>query len=590
MLATLRPSLRYVAVVSTLAALGALSGCGGGGGGGGGGDSGSGSSSGASSSGISGSSGSTSTSSSSGSSTSTSSSGSTSPAPTALLVAPASGKAYWNKGVATQFSLKDAAGNAVAGPYTCATDNTDNLTVATDCSTVTGKRIGQQTITVSGGGVSGKATVKVIPQAQPIGTGGGSSDNYYNLVVTPDGRVLAWGQNSFSILGQGQPYSVLKQLLLPTTVKDATGNVALTGIVAVSAGYQFALALTEDGEVYSWGDNYHNELGRTASGGEDHPGKVVGPDGVTPLQHVVAISAGDSNALALLDDGTAYSWGLYTGRSGSDPKAFAGPVAAVGGSGYLTGVVAVSAGWNWSAALLGDGRIVTWGFSMNNNSGWGSNLGQGAETGVGAAQPGYVISKATGRPVSDAVSISAGYGFGLALSSAGTANAWGDDGSGQTGQNTQNKHAYSAVPVLAPSGSGPIGGLVMVAAGGSQALALDSSGHVFSWGSNGDGQLGDGVDNPRGQESLLPATVVALGGINQLGGVAAVAAGYTHSMALASDGSLLIWGNGFNSNLGQGITSDTDSFIPLTVKNEAGTGPLNLGPMSYWPNLTQRAR
>jgi hypothetical protein len=49
-------------------------------------------------------------------------------------------------------------------------------------------------------------------------------------------------------------------------------------------------------------------------------------------------------------------------------------------------------------------------------------------------------------------------------------------------------------------------------------------------------------------------------------------------------------GDGLDSNLGQGITRNTDSFIPLTVKNEAGTGNLNLGPMNYWPNPTQRAR
>lgn len=550
-----RQSLRYVAAISTLAAIAALGGCGGGG-------------------------------SSSGSGPSTSSGG-TSPAPTVLLVSPATGKASWNNSVASQFSLKDSAGNVVAGPYTCASDNTDNLTVAADCSTITGKRIGQQTITVSGGGVSGKATVKVIPQPQPIGTMGAASNNYYNLVATPDGRVLAWGWNQFSVLGQGQPSSVLEQLSLPTAVKDTTGKAALTGIVAVSAGEQSALALTEDGEVYSWGANTNHQLGRTALNGDPLPGKVVGPDGVTPLQRVVAISVGDGNALALLDDGTAYSWGYYTGRSGSDPKAFAGPVTAVGGSGYLTGAVAVSAGWNWSAVLLGDGRIVTWGFSFDAT---GANFGQGAGISGSTAPPGYVVSNATGQPVNDAVSISAGYNFGLALSSAGTAYAWGVDDVGQTGQNTRYQRAYSAVQVKSVDGSGYLSNLAMVAAGGHHGLALGDQGTVYSWGVNYSGELGDGVDNPRGQESSLPAPVVALGGINRLGNVSAIAAGYWRSLALASDGSLLIWGKGFMSNLGQGITSNANSFIPLTVKNEAGTGPLNLGPMTYWPNLTQRAR
>lgn len=564
MLATPRPSLRFVAVISTLAALAGLGGCGGGGGGGG--------------------------SSSSGETSSSTNSGGASPAPTALLVAPATGKAFWNKSVASQFSLKDAAGNAVAGPYTCASDNTDNLTVAADCSTMTGKRLGQQMITVSSGGVSGKASVKVIPQPQPIGTHGPASSfggGDFNLVVTTDGRVLAWGANTGGVLGRGTADTSANNLSLPTAVKDTSGNGTLTGIVAVSAGKQSALALTEDGEVYSWGANTDHRLGRTALNGDPLPGKVVGPDGVTPLQRVVAISVGDSNALALLDDGTAYSWGYYTGRSGSDPKAFAGPVAAVGGSGYLTGAVAVSAGSGWSAVLLGDGRIVTWGYSFDAK---GANFGQGAGISGYTVPPGYVVSNATGQPVNDAVSISAGYNFGLALSSAGGAYAWGKDDVGQTGQNTRYRHAYSAVQVKSVDGSGYLSNLAMVAAGGYHGLALSDQGTVYSWGRNSSGELGDGVDNPRGQESSLPAPVVALGGINRLGNVSALAAGYSHSLVLASDGSLLIWGDGFSSNLGQGVASKADSFIPLPVKNEAGTGSLNLGPMSYWPNLTQRAR
>jgi alpha-tubulin suppressor-like RCC1 family protein len=578
MLATLRPSLRYVAVVSTLAALGALSGCGGGGGGGGGGDT----NTGASSSSGSGSS-SGSTSSSSGNTSSTSSSGSTSPAPTALLVAPASGKAYWNKSVATQFSLKDAAGNAVAGPYTCATDNTDNLTVTADCSTVTGKRIGQQTITVSGGGVSGKATVKVIPQAQPIGTHGPASSfggGDFNMVVTTDGRVLVWGGDSYGVLGQGAS----NDLPLPTPVKGEGGTGVLTGIVAVSAGVTSALALSEDGEVYSWGDDGWNRLGR--EGNSSYPGKVIGPDGKQPLQHVVAVSMGDANAVALTDDGTAYSWGTWVGDSQKESRSIALPVPAVGGTGYLTGVVAVSAGWSASMALLDDGRIVTWGWTSSSHDA----LGHGAAATTYNNAPDYVVSAATGQPVNDAVAISAGYGFGLALSSAGTAYAWGEDSGGQLGQGTQNKNLYSAVPVKSTTGTGVLDNLTMVAAGGDHALVLTNDGKVMSWGTNHGGQLGDGPDNPRWQQSSLPAPVVAVTGLNQLGNVAAIAVGYTHSMALTNDGTLLTWGHGFAHSLGQGTAGDADSYIPIAVKNEAGTGPLNLGPMSYWPNLTQRAR
>ena len=130
----------------------------------------------------------------------------------------------------------------------------------------------------------------------------------------------------------------------------------------------------------------------------------------------------------------------------------------------------------------------------------------------------------------------------------------------------------------------------MVAAGGNHALALDSAGQVYSWGYSQDGELGDGASHPRLNASALPAAVVGPTGLGQLNGVVALAAGYSHSMAFAGDGSLLIWGSGFRGDLGQGGIVQNNAYVPLTVLNEAGSASLSLGPMSYWPNLLQRAR
>jgi alpha-tubulin suppressor-like RCC1 family protein len=505
--------------------------------------------------------------------------------PTASLVTPVSGKTPWNLETAAQFSLKDGLGNPVAGTLSCVSDVPTTLVVAADCSSINGKRLGVQSITVTSGSVSAKTTVRVIPQPHPIASHGPASSfgGQFNMVTTTDGRVLAWGSNSGGVLGQGMTAAQLVSLALPTAVKDPTGQASLTGVVAVSIGAKTALALTEDGEVYSWGDNIQGVLGRTAPNGDPLPGKVVGPTGTGTLQHIVSVSIGDQNAVALADDGTVYSWGYYTGRSGADPKLAPGPVNAVSGGGALSDAVAVSAGWNWSAALLADGRIVTWGFSSN------QSLGR-----PGVAQPidapGYVIDLLTSQPLTTAVSLSAGYAFGMALNAAGQVYAWGDDQYGQIGQNTSLTDYLGAALVKAPGGAGLLSDITMVAAGGHHALALDSSGRVLSWGYSQDGQLGDGASHPRVNFSSLPDAVVSLAGTGQLADITAIAAGFSHSLALTNDGSLLIWGHGFRGNLGQGIATQPNSFVPLVVKNEAGTGDLSLGPITYWPNPKQRGR
>ncbi len=501
---------------------------------------------------------------------------------TATLIAPANGKTPWNLATAAQFSLKDGSGNVIGGALTCSSDTPTTLVVAADCSAITGKRLGNQSITIAGGGISAKASVKVIPQPQPLASHTG--DGFYNLVVTTEGRVLAWGSNASGVLGQGKLSSVLAESSLPIAVKDTTGLLELKGIVAVSAGNRTALALNEDGEVYSWGSG-NGELGRTVLNVDPLPGKVASPTGTSTLQHIVAISAGNDRTTVLADDGRVYSWGNYSGQTGPDPKKFPGIVSDVSGSGELGNAVAVSTGGSWSAALLADGRVVTWGFG--NSYGW---LGQG-DTGTGATHmPGYVIGLSSGLPISGVVSISAGYNFGMALSAAGQIYAWGNNDWGQIGQNFRGSGTQQtkAVLVKAVGGSGILSDVKMVAAGGSQALALDGSGKVYSWGYAQNGELGDGANHPRINDSPLPAAVVSTAGTGQLSGISAVAAGDAHSMALTTDGKLLIWGNGLHGNLGQGGTNESIFFVPLLVINETGLTPLSLGPMAYWPNLLQR--
>lgn len=508
-----------------------------------------------------------------------------------VLVTANSGKTAWRIATPISLTLKDASGTALTGPLTCTSDNPTTLLVAADCSTVTGQRLGAQTFTVSSAsGVSAKASVKVIPQAQPLGSHGVTSQNNdgpFNLVVTQDGRVLAWGANAHGALGQGQSKAQLGQLSLPTAVKDTAGQGALKGIVAASAGSYSALALTEDGEVYSWGSNNQNVLGRDNGVQEDPlPGKVLSPTGTTPLQHIVAISIGYENALALSDEGIVYSWGYNSGQAGIDPKRVAGTVPAVDGSAPMTNAVAVSAGYGWSAVLLGDGRVVTWGYDFYGNLGRGNIATESRDN-----KPGYVMSGAPVQPITGVVALSTGDLFGLALTDSGQVLAWGNNWDGQIGQGNAANHLKSAVPVKDVTGTALLSGITMVAAGGNHALAMDGKGNVLSWGRWSDGALGDGPNQLRKMAaSYLPAPVLAASGIGYLTDVQALAAGYTQSLAVTSDGSLMIWGQGSTGGLGQGSGISTDYALPLNVKDAAGTGTLSIAPFSYWPNLLGKAR
>jgi len=81
------------------------------------------------------------------------------------------------------------------------------------------------------------------------------------------------------------------------------------------------------------------------------------------------------------------------------------------------------------------------------------------------------------------------------------------------------------------------------------------SGIVWTWGSNSNGQLGNGSTT----DSNVPVHVIGLSG------VVAVAGGQAHSLALKSDGTVWAWGSNFYGQLGNG--SNTDSHVPVQVSN-----------------------
>lgn len=68
--------------------------------------------------------------------------------------------------------------------------------------------------------------------------------------------------------------------------------------VSAAAGDEHALALTEAGEVFAWGKNYHGQLGIAAD-------ELFQPTRVFD----VSAAAGENHALALTAAGEVFAWG-----------------------------------------------------------------------------------------------------------------------------------------------------------------------------------------------------------------------------------------------------------------------------------------
>jgi alpha-tubulin suppressor-like RCC1 family protein len=214
--------------------------------------------------------------------------------------------------------------------------------------------------------VTAPAAIKGLNNVTAIAAGG-----EFALARLSNGTVMSWGAGTEGQLGDGK----FGKSLTPVTVKG------LSGVTAIAAGEEFALARLSNGTVMSWGSNANAQLGvpaetKSAGEGATEEVEILHSDVPLPVQQlsgVTAIAAGDDHALALLGDGEVSAWGangagqLGRGTEGGTSNL---PTVVPG----LSGVTAVAAGAHHGLALLSGGSVLAWGYNPDGQLGNASNL------------------------------------------------------------------------------------------------------------------------------------------------------------------------------------------------------------------------
>lgn len=324
-----------------------------------------------------------------------------------------------------------------------------------------------------------------------------------------DGTVWCWGENADGQLGQGARGGIRAR---PVKVKR------LREAVQVAAGAVHSCALVSDGAVYCWGANAEGQLGDGTFTARTEPVRVVGLDGV------VEIASAGRHTCARLGEGTVRCWGENSGgQLGIEPgDDRAEPILVPG----LADAVELAAGVSFTCARRVDRTVVCWGVNAE------------GELGDGTAQP--RIGPVTVAGLADAVAIAAGDDHACAARADGRVVCWGDGEFGQLGDHgTFDRSA----PVVAPD----IVDAMDVAAGDETSCALGADGKVHCWGRNHAGQLGGGTTS--GYESL---PVQVAGGLTFVQSTL----GARHACGRASSGAIYCWGANADGQLGDGTQSE----------------------------------
>lgn len=296
--------------------------------------------------------------------------------------------------------------------------------------------------------------------------------------------------------------------------------------VYIDAGYSHSAAVSENGYVWTWGANYNGQLGN----GRKEASLL--PVQIKSLTKVKMISAGDNHTISLKNDGTVWSWGsnrygqlgIGSIKDSNKPKKVAG----------LENTVMVACGNGFSMALKADGSVWSWGY---NNAG---------QLGDASTENKNIPVQVVG--INNIKCISAGKNHALALRNDGVLFAWGNNNAGQLGDGTRET---SIIPKQVSNFGSEI--IKKIAAGSNHSIAITTDGDLWTWGANGNGQLGKGNT----KHSLLPEKVSSLNKIID------IACGYSYSIALKSDGTVWAWGGA--TLLGDSTTIASSN--PIEIKS-----------------------
>lgn len=359
-----------------------------------------------------------------------------------------------------------------------------------------------------------------------------SAGESHTCGVTTDNRMYCWGGGG---LGDGTTTRRLKPVPIGGALRFRQ----------VSAGIGYTCGVTTTYRAYCWGRNGDGKLG---DGTET--------DRLTP----VAVAGG--RLFRLVEAGVSHTCGV----SYPDNKAYCWGYAAEGavGQGNLAGdsrvrltPTPVAGGRSWRQVAPGGGLSPhTCGVTTSNEPFcWGDNefgkLGTGDESVARPARTSIPLRVYGGRWFRQ---VDAGENFSCGVTTSYRIFCWGNGRNGQMGDGKQFLRYWPKVPVASSLS------FMRVSTGGSHVCAETTNNRVYCWGVNTDGELGDGTTTKR----LVPVAVAGGRFFDQVSAGLTYYPNGGHTCAKTSTGAAYCWGSNSQGQLGDGTTTSRPTPVAVS--------------------------
>jgi alpha-tubulin suppressor-like RCC1 family protein len=325
----------------------------------------------------------------------------------------------------------------------------------------------------------------------------GSQANHLCAIMT-DGSLYCWGYNYYGQIGDGTTCTSSSYLngcngqtgrSSPVEVSLPTGRT----VTAVSTGVYHTCAILDDGSVWCWGYNDKGQLGvgNMSSGTWAYsPSQTLLPTGRT----ATAIASGENHNCAVLDDNSMVCWGegehyrLGNTNSQTDRSS---PTYVTGSDGSVSALQfsSVAAGKRHTCSITTDNDMYCWGYDAQEQLG-------NVNTGQWASNSPLPVNLPAAR---EAMGIIAGDYHTCAILDDESMYCWGYDndnrlnteyncGSGDYTNGCDAEDRDIPAPAIPPSGRS----IVAAFAGSQHTCVLIDNGGLYCFGTNQEGQLGNG--------------------------------------------------------------------------------------------------
>ncbi|KAF8535098.1 regulator of chromosome condensation 1/beta-lactamase-inhibitor protein II [Trichophaea hybrida] len=400
--------------------------------------------------------------------------------------------------------------------------------------------------------------------------------------------VFACGTGEYGELGLG-PQPNAKIVKRPRL--NGLLSIDTVGIVAIAYGGMHGVALSYDGNVYTWGVNDLGALGRVtkakddklkdadadSSDSEDEEDVPLNEDESTPKlvefpcgTVITRIAAGDSITVVVTDTGLVYGWGTFRSNDGvlgfsTNSRIQHTPTLIK----ELKGIVDVCCGNDHALALDIKGKAWAWGNGQQNQ------LGRRV---VERTRIQGLIPREVGIPRKKIKSIHSGSFHSFAVTIDGLVYSWGLNSFAQCGIYQEAKDESTTLIVPIPTCVSTLKNfeIVQLDGGDRHSIALTSDGDLLAWGRMDAHQVGIGLANLPQEDVILdvsgkPRCLIAPHKISETA-FSSIASGSNHNIAISrEDGAAYSWGFGDLFQCGQG-NPGADVPVPTKIENTATQG------------------